>query len=204
VTSDNTSTIRRTGDRLDDTDDALAARFQTDAVPLMDQLFGGALRLTRDRQDAEDLVQETMLRAYAGFRTFRAGTNLKAWLFRILNNTWINNYRKRQRRPVEVTVEDIADRRLPDHADGSLTGWRSAEIEVLESLPDMEIKAALLALPDEFRMVVYYADVEGFSYAEIADIMNTPVGTVMSRMHRGRKRLRELLFALAVERGLLH
>jgi RNA polymerase sigma-70 factor, ECF subfamily len=196
VTSDNTSTIRRTGDRLDDTDDALAARFQTDAVPLMDQLFGGALRLTRDRQDAEDLVQETMLRAYAGFRTFRAGTNLKAWLFRILNNTWINNYRKRQRRPVEVTVEDIADR--------SPTGWRSAEIEVLESLPDMEIQAALLALPEEFRMVVYYADVEGFSYAEIADIMNTPVGTVMSRMHRGRKRLRELLFALAVERGLLH
>jgi RNA polymerase sigma-70 factor (ECF subfamily) len=176
---------------------ALAVRFERDAIPLIDPLFAAALRMTRDRTDAEDLVQETMSRAYAGFRSFREGTNLKAWLFRILTNTWINQYRKRQRRPVEYPVELLSDRQLA--ASSSL---RSAEVEALESLPDTEIKAALLTLRDESRLVVYYADVEGFSYKEIAAIMNTPVGTVMSRLHRARTQLRTILITLARERGL--
>jgi RNA polymerase sigma-70 factor, ECF subfamily len=138
-----------------------------------------------------------MSRAYAGFRSFREGTNLKAWLFRILTNTWINQYRKRQRRPVEYPVELLSDRQLA--ASSSL---RSAEVEALESLPDTEIKSALLTLRDESRLVVYYADVEGFSYKEIAAIMNTPVGTVMSRLHRARTQLRTILITLARERGL--
>ena len=141
MTSDNFRTVDWADDRLQEAGDELAARFQSDAIPLMDQLFGGALRLTRDRDDAEDLVQETMLRAYAGFRTFRTGTNLKAWLYRILDNTWINNYRKQQRRPVEVSVDYITDRRLADYAERAPTGSHSAEIEALESLPDMEITA---------------------------------------------------------------
>jgi RNA polymerase sigma-70 factor (ECF subfamily) len=189
------------GDQPPETDAELAARFQRDAIPLIDQLFGGALRLTRDRHDAEDLLQETMLKAYAGFRSFHNGTNLKAWLYRILTNTWINNYRKQQRRPVEFSVQDITDHQTADYAAHAPTALRSAEVEALESLPDMEIKAALMGLREEVRMAVYYADVEGFSYPEIADIMNTPVGTVMSRLHRGRKQLRTLLFALATERG---
>jgi RNA polymerase sigma-70 factor (ECF subfamily) len=189
-------------DRLPETDDELAARFQRDAIPLMDHLFGGALRLTRNRDDAEDLVQETMLRAYKGFRTFRAGTNLKAWLYRILNNTWISNYRKQQRRPAEVSVEHITAGRLAHYAAQAPAGPRSAEIEALEALPDIEITAALLALPEQFRMAVYYADVERFSCGEIAKMMNTPVGTVMSRLHRGRQELRKLLCALAAERGI--
>jgi RNA polymerase sigma-70 factor, ECF subfamily len=184
-----------------ETDAQLAGRFHRDAIPLMDQLYRGALRLTRDRQDAEDLVQETMLRAYAGFRSFRDGTNLKAWLYRIMNNTWINNHRKQQRRPIEFSVDDITEARQAEYAARGPTSLRSAELEALESLPDAEIKAALLTLREESRMVVYYADVEGFRYTEIADIMNTPVGTVMSRLHRGRRQLRTRLVALARERG---
>jgi RNA polymerase sigma-70 factor (ECF subfamily) len=187
-----------------ETNAALAERFQRDAIPLMDQLFGGAFRLTQNRADAEDLVQETMLRAYIGFRSFRAGTNLKAWLYRILHNTWINAYRKRQRRPVEVAVDSITARQSTRYADAASTGLRSAEVEVLEALPDSEIQAALLSLPEESRMAIYYADVEDFSYAQIADIMGTSKGTVTSRLHRGRTRLRELLFGLATERGVLH
>jgi RNA polymerase sigma-70 factor, ECF subfamily len=178
-----------------ETDADLAARFQRDAIPMMDQLFGGALRLTRDRPDAEDLLQETMLRAYAGFRSFQEGTNLKAWLYRILNNTWINNHRKKERRPVEFSVDHITEACQAEYAARGPAGLRSAEVEALESLPDTEIRAALLSLREEFRMAVYYADVEGFSYAEIADIMNIPVGTVMSRLHRGRRQLRARLFA---------
>ncbi|HYB36470.1 MAG TPA: sigma-70 family RNA polymerase sigma factor [Mycobacterium sp.] len=193
---------RSTVDQAYETDAALAERFERDTVPLMDQLFSGAMRLTGSRQDAEDLVQETMLRAYSGFRSFSA-TNLKAWLYRIMHNTWIDAYRKQQRRPVEVAIDQVSDHQSARYAATAPTGLGSAEIEALEALPDLEIQAALLSLPEAFRMAVYYADVEGFSYAEIAAIMGTSKGAVTSRLHRGRTRLRELLFVLATERGVL-
>jgi RNA polymerase sigma-70 factor (ECF subfamily) len=194
---------RSTVDQAYETDAALADRFERDAVPLMDQLFSGAMRLTGDRRDAEDLVQETMLRAYSGFRSFTAGTNLKAWLYRILHNTWITAYRKQRRRPVEVAIDQLSDHQCAHYAATAPTGLHSAEIEALEALPDFEIQAALLSLAEAYRMAVYYADVEGCSYAEIAAIMGTSKGTVMSRLHRGRTRLRKLLLVLATERGVL-
>ncbi len=136
----------------EETDEELTARFERDAIPLLDQLYGGALRMTRNPADAEDLLQETMVKAYAGFRSFRAGTNLKAWLYRILTNTYINSYRKRQRQPAEYPTDEITDWQLAANAEHSSTGLRSAEVEALEALPDTEIKEALQALPEEFRM----------------------------------------------------
>lgn len=186
----------------DDTECDLAARFERDAIPLIDRLFTGALSLTRCSEDAEDLVQDTMLRAYAGFGSFREDTNLKAWLYRIMHNAWIDRHRTKQRQIVEVSVDDIDEHQFGGAAHTS-TGITPADVAVLESLPDTEIQAALLSLREETRMVIYYADVEGFSRTEIAEMMDIPLGTVVSRLHRGRLRLRTVLHTLATRRGIV-
>ncbi|GAA1097538.1 sigma-70 family RNA polymerase sigma factor [Tsukamurella spumae] len=190
-------------DEVTETPEQLTERFEAEALPLLDQLYGAALRMTRNPADAEDLVQETYVKAYSAFRSFKKGTNLKAWLYRILTNTYINGYRKKQRQPAQYPTDEITDWQLAATAEHSSTGLRSAEIEALDALPDDEIKEALAKLPEDFRMAVYYADVEGFPYKEIADIMGTPIGTVMSRLHRGRRQLRAELEGVARERGFL-
>jgi RNA polymerase sigma-70 factor (TIGR02947 family) len=168
----------------------LAARFARDAEPLVDVLSRGARRLTRGPADAEDLLQDTLLHAFAGFHTFEDGSNLKAWLFRILYNRWVSTYRTKQRRPVEVSVDDISDRDLSGSAARLDAGARSAEAQALDEVADVDIQAALAALPEGFRTALYYADVAGYTFAETAALMNIPMGTVMSRVSRARQRLR--------------
>lgn len=183
-------------------DPALRARFERDVVPLLPNLYSAALRLTRNPTDAEDLVQEAYLRAYRGFGGFEEGTNLRAWMYRILTNTFINAYRKKQREPVTVQDDEIEDWFLFDRL-GASGVEASAESEVLDRLPDEDVQRALEALPEGFRMAVLLADVEGFSYKEIAEILEVPIGTVMSRLHRGRKALQKALWETVRERGLV-
>lgn len=177
--------------------------FEEQALGFMDQLYAAALRMTRNPADAGDLVQETFVKAYAAFASFEQGTNLKAWLYRILTNTFINGYRKNQREPYQGAIDDLEDWQLGSAESLTLgRSARSAEAEAIDHLPDSDVKEALQAIPEDFRLAVYLTDVEGFSYQEVADIMKTPVGTVMSRLHRGRRLLRGLLADYARERGI--
>jgi RNA polymerase sigma-70 factor (ECF subfamily) len=184
-------------------DQDVLERFDRDVLPLLPSLYGAALRMTRNPADAEDLVQETTLRAFRGFASFQEGTNLKAWLYRILTNSFINTYRKKQREPRTVEGPDDLDEWFLYDRLGSRSVERSAEEDVLEQIPDADVRSALESIPENFRMAVLLADVEGFSYKEIAEIMDVPIGTVMSRLHRGRKALEKALYGVARERGLV-
>lgn len=188
-------------DVVSETSEERRLRFERDAMQYVDQLYSAAMRMARNPADAEDLVQEAYTKAFSAFHQYKPGTNLKAWLYRILTNTYINLYRKRQREPLQSNSDTIEDWQLARAESHTSSGLRSAEAEALDHLPDSDVKRALQAIPEEFRLAVYFADVEGFAYKEISDIMNTPIGTVMSRLHRGRKMLRDMLADYAAERG---
>src|SRR3954468_1847073 len=181
------------------------ATFIEQAMPFMDNLYSAAMRMTRNPADAEDLVQETYLKAYRGFGSFQEGTNLKAWLYRILTNTFINSYRSKKRRPEQTELDDVEDLYLYRRLGGleAAAAGRSAEEEVLDHITDSEVKDAIESLPEQFRMAVLLADVEGFSYKEIAEILDIPIGTVMSRLHRGRRALQKRLYEFGQQRGLV-
>jgi len=182
--------------------DNISLDFETEALFYMDQLYAAALRMTRNSADAEDLVQETFAKAFAAQDKFTMGTNLKAWLYRIQTNAFINTYRKKQREPKRTDADTVEDWQLAAAAGHQSSGLASAEQVALDGLGDTEVRRALAELSDDFRMAVYLSDVEGFAYKEIAEIMDTPVGTVMSRLHRGRRMLREKLRDYAAERGI--
>ena len=180
----------------------LEERFTEEALPLLDQLYGAAMKMTRNPQDAQDLVQDTFLKAYSAFASFQEGTNLKAWLYRIMTNSYINTYRKKQREPHLGVVEDLEDWQMGGAESTTAMSAKSAEAEAIDRTPATVVTDALNALPEDFRIAVYLADVEGFSYQEIADIAEVPIGTVMSRLHRGRARLRKALGEYAGEQGV--
>lgn len=193
---------------MDDSDSGAAStnaqrEFEEQAIVYMDQLYAAAMRMTRNPADAADLVQETFMKAYSAWSSFTQGTNLKAWLYRILTNTYINIYRKKQREPFQGTIDELEDWQMGGAESTTASHSRSAEAEAIDRMPASVVKDALQQLPEDFRLAVYFADVEGFAYQEIAEIMKTPIGTVMSRLHRGRRMLRELLADYAAERGIV-
>ena len=193
--------VRNAGAGSASSDGELDARFVSDVIPLREPLYRHALRMTRNRPDAEDLVQETMMKAHSAFRSFKQDTNLHGWLSRIMTNAYINTYRKQRRRPVHYLPGNFTEELQATAIHQSSTGTQSAEQQALDKLGDNVIREAMCALPDQFRVAVYYADVEGFSSKEIADLMQTPVGTVTSRLHRGRRLLRQLLADVGEQRG---
>lgn len=193
---------REATERTQEPEEELLARFEEDALPLLDQLYGAALRMTRNPADAQDLVQDAYIKAFQSFRSFKPGTNLKAWMYRILTNTYINEYRKQQRRPHESSAEEMTDWQQADALSHTPDGLASAEVEALKRIPDQRISDALMDISEDYRMVVYYADIEGLAYKEIAEILDIPMGTVMSRLHRGRKALRKKLKDVAAEHGI--
>jgi RNA polymerase sigma-70 factor, ECF subfamily len=201
VAESTTSTIDLDTRARHASDGHLSAQFQADVIPLLKPLYHHAMRLTGNHIDAEDLLQDTMMKAYAGLQSFKQDTDLQAWLFRIMTNAHIDTYRKRQRRPAEYPIDHFNEALLANAAHPPSTGQRPAEEQALDRLGDNVIRAAMCALPEQFRLAVYYADVEGFPYKEIADLMRTPVGTVLTRLHRGRRLLRRVLAETAQQRG---